>query len=167
MPSRRQALTAIAASVTAGASHTAAANPAAQGERVQWPQVKLLDGSPFGARQAEGKAVVAVFWSTTCPFCKRHNQHLEKLAKAAATTKKPLVVLGISRDRDASSVARYAKEQGYSFAITMDAEPLRAALATRNMIPLTVVIDRQGRMKQVLPGEMFEEDVLELLDLAA
>ena len=33
------------------------------------------------------------------------------------------------------------------------------------MIPLTVVVDRQGRLKQVIPGEMFEEDVLDLLKI--
>jgi len=30
----------------------------------------------------------------------------------------------------------------------------------------TFTVDRRGRLKQVLPGEMFEEDVLELLGLA-
>jgi hypothetical protein len=44
---------------------------------------------------------------------------------------------------------------------------MAAALSTRNMIPLTVTVDRQGRLKQVIPGEMFEEDVLDLQKLAS
>ena len=34
------------------------------------------------------------------------------------------------------------------------------------MIPLTATVDRSGRLQQVIPGEMFEEDVLELTRLA-
>ncbi len=109
---------------------------------------------------------MVVFWSTTCPFCRRHNQHVEKLHRAAQAAGAPLRVLGAARDRDAAVVQRYAQAQGYSFAITQDVAPLAAALAPRNLIPQTAVVGRDGRLVQVLPGEMFEEDVMELLDLA-
>lgn len=134
------------------------------GRRVAWPEVALLDGQRWGARQAEGRAVVAVFWSVTCPFCRRHNEHVEKLHRAAAG--KALTVLGISRDKDPAAVRRYLAEKAYTFPVTLDEAPLHAQLAERRVIPLTVTIDRQGRLVQAYPGEMFEEDVLELLALA-
>jgi thiol-disulfide isomerase/thioredoxin len=152
--------------LTAAGVRPAFAAPAQPGQTVAWPDVRLLDGSRFGAAQVAGKAVVVVFWSTTCPFCKRHNQHVEKLHRAALAAGKPLVVLGVARDKEAASVESYAKQQGYSFAITLDAAPLQAALASRNIIPLTAAVTRQGLLKQVLPGEMFEEDLMELLQLA-
>jgi hypothetical protein len=34
------------------------------------------------------------------------------------------------------------------------------------VIPLTAVVERSGRLRQVIPGEMFEEDVMEWLRLA-
>jgi thiol-disulfide isomerase/thioredoxin len=139
--------------------------PAAPGQAVLWPTCKLLDGQSFGAAQTEGRAVVVVFWSTTCPFCRRHNQHVEKLHRAAAG--KALNVLGVARDRDPAAVARYAREQGYSFPITMDYMAMAGALSTRNLIPLTVTVDRRGRLKQIFPGEMFEEDLLEMQQLAS
>ena len=143
----------------------ARATPTEPGSKVSWPEVKLLDGRSFGPTQLDGRAAVVVFWSTTCPFCRRHNQHLEKLHRAA--TGKPLIVLGVARDRDPAAVQRYAAAQGYSFPITMDYAALSAVLSRRNVIPLTMTIDRQGRLKQVFPGEMFEEDLLEMLQLAA
>lgn len=147
------------------ATGTSLAAPAAAGAAVDWPEVTLLDGGRFGAAQAAGHAVVVVFWSLTCPFCRRHNQHVEKLHRAAAG--KAVRVLGVARDRDAAAVARYAQAQGYSFPITMDNAAMAAALSMRRLIPLTVTVDRQGRLRQVIPGEMFEPDVLELLQLAA
>ena len=161
---RREALTLLAAALgsTAGALQ---ARPAAVGESVQWPQVTLLDGTRWSGAQAQDKAVVVVFWSVTCPFCARHNQHVEKLRQAAAG--KPLELLTISRDADAQAVARYLARHNLHFAVTRDSQPMAAALSTRNLIPLTVTVDRQGRLRQVIPGEMFEEDVLDLQKLAA
>jgi thiol-disulfide isomerase/thioredoxin len=142
----------------------ALADPAAAGEPVRWPQVGLLDGARWGAAQAEGKAVVAVFWSTTCPFCRRHNAHVEKLRLAA--TGKPFELVTIAHETDPQMVERYLQRQGWNFQVTLDRAPMAAALSTRNLIPLTVAVDRQGRLKQVIPGEMFEDDVLDLLKLA-
>ena len=146
-------------------AQTTAATPAAPGTVVAWPEVTLLDGRRFGAKDAAGRAMVVVFWSTTCPFCRRHNQHVQALHRAAAG--RNLTVLTAARDRDSAAVQRYAQQQGYSFPITMDYAPLAAALSSRNLIPLTITVDSAGRLKQVFAGEMFEEDLLELLQLAA
>ena len=155
------ALPALGTLLGAGAATAAPAQP---GERVVWPDVPVLGGGSFGAAQAAGRAMVVVFWSTTCPFCRNHNRHVQKLHHAAQG--KALAVLGVARETDPAVVQAYARAQGYEFPITLHTRPLAEALSTRNVIPLTVVVDRQGRLKQVLPGEMFEEDVLELLALA-
>jgi thiol-disulfide isomerase/thioredoxin len=162
---RRRALAMLAGGALGAAWPPLRAAPAAPGEPVQWPRVQLLDGRPWGAAQAEAKAVVAVFWSTTCPVCRRHNAHVEKLRQVAAG--RPLELVTIARDGDAATVRRHLSTQGWQFAVTLEQAPMRAALSTRNLIPLTVTVDRAGRLKQVLPGEMFEEDVLELLELAS
>jgi hypothetical protein len=39
-------------------------------------------------------------------------------------------------------------------------------LSPRRVIPLTCVLDRDGRLREVIPGEMFEEDLLAMLALA-
>lgn len=138
--------------------------PAAPGERVQWPaSVALLDGQAW--QPAAGQAQIVVIWSTSCPFCRRHNVHLEKLHRALAG--RPGAVLGVARESDRAQVQRYAAEQGYSFPVTLAWREFAAALSTRNMIPLTVTVDRSGRLRQVIPGEMSEADVLELASLAA
>jgi thiol-disulfide isomerase/thioredoxin len=164
---RRRVLGAAALALPAMSALEAAAAPAAQGQPVAWPAVRLLDGSELAPAHWQGRAAVVVFWSTTCPYCRRHNQHLEKLHRAAAALPgQPLQVLGVARENDAAAVQRYARQQGWSFPITLDNRALAAALSERRMSPLTAVVARDGRLKQVLPGEMFEEDVMELLQLA-
>jgi thiol-disulfide isomerase/thioredoxin len=162
---RRQALATIAALPAMSRWAPAQAAPAQPGEPVAWPEVTLLDGRRWSAERARGKAVVVVFWSTTCPFCLRHNAHVARLQRESAG--RPLEILTVARERDADAVRRYLAQHGYGFAVTLDAAPMAAALTTRRMIPLTVTVARDGRLKQVIPGEMFEDDVLELARLAA
>ena len=132
------------------------------GRVVNWPEVTLLDGTRWGPAQAQGKTVIVVFWSTTCPFCLRHNAHIEKLRRAAAG--RPLEILTVARDKDAGAVKAYLARHGYGFQVTMDQGPMAAALSSRKVIPLTVTVDRQGRLGQEIPGEMFEEDVMQWLN---
>jgi thiol-disulfide isomerase/thioredoxin len=159
---RRCALRAIAASALAASGlGTVHARAAAPGEAVRWPEVTLLDGSIWNAERARGKTTVVVFWSTTCPFCLRHNAHIEKLRRAAAG--RPLEILTVARDKEPAAVRAYLERHGYGFAVTMAQAPMSAALYERRVIPVTVIVDRQGRLKQAVPGEMFEEDVMQLL----
>lgn len=108
--------------------------------------------------------MAVVFWSTTCPFCLRHNAHIEKLRRAAVG--RPLGILTVCRDRDPAAVAAYLARYGYGFPVTLDHAPMAAALSARKVIPLSVLVDRSGRLQQVIPGEMFEEDVMQWLQLA-
>lgn len=136
-----------------------AAGPAL-GDRVQWPEVRLLDGRPLPPAQPGQDASVVVFFSTTCPFCARHNVHVQKLRETTAGL--PLRVLGVAHERDPERVRAYAAQRGLRFDFTLDQQPLHAALSRRPGIPLTCVVDRQQRLREVIRGEMFEEDVLEL-----
>ena len=138
--------------------------PAQPGEPVSWPTVSLLDGERWGPGQAAGRAMVVVFWSTTCPFCLRHNAHIEKLRRAAAG--RALGILTVCRDRDPAVVAAYLSRHGYGFPVTLEHAAMAAALSARKVIPLSVLVVLSGRLQQVIAGEMFEEDVMQWLQLA-
>ncbi len=162
---RREGLAALGGTLLLPWGWPAGAAPAAKGEPVRWPQsLRLLDGDVWRAEQFRDRAMVLVFWSLSCPFCLRHNVHVEKLHRAAAG--QALTVLGVVRERDDAALRRHMRQHGLSFAVTQDAEPLAAALNPRRSVPVTVTVDRQGRLRELIPGEMFEEDVLGLLKLA-
>ena len=146
-----------------GAPMLAPALAAGPGERVAWPTVSTLDGRRIGPAEVADRACVVVFFTTTCPFCRRHNRHLQRLHAEAPPG---LQVLGVARETDAGQVRRHAAREGYGFPITLDAEPLAAVLSRRRLVPLTVTIARDGRLLQVIPGEMSEDDVLSLARLA-
>lgn len=140
------------------------ARPPVLGEVVHWPSVRLLDGRVLSADQLQGHAAVVVFFATHCPFCQRHNAHVQKLVQASRGL--PLQVIGVAQDSHADTVARYLRDHRYSFATTLDASAMHAALSHRDVIPFTCVVDRQGRLREAIAGEMFEEDVLKLAQWA-
>ena len=128
---------------------------------VDWPVVPLLDGDVIEPADWVGQVSVLEFWATWCPFCKRQNAHLDKLHRSLR--EQGLRVLAVSVDGDADKVGRYMQGNGYDFPVALDsASGLRARITTRRVIPLTCVIDRQGRLAQLVPGEMFEEDLFDL-----
>lgn len=130
-----------------------------------WPDITLIDGTVLPAAAWRDTAAVLVFWATHCPFCLRHNVHVEKLHRATAG--KRLRVLSFAADRDPQVVRRYLDRHGYTFPVSLvDSEVMRLRLALRRTIPTTVGIGRDGRVGLALPGEMFEEDVMGMARLA-
>ncbi len=142
-----------------------AKRPAVPGDLIEWPALRLLDGSTLSPAAWQGTAAVLVFWHTTCPFCKRQNAHVDKLFRTLGN--RPLRVLGVALDRDESAVRDYMARNRYGFAVTMDAAPLRERIAMKSVIPTTCLIDRRARLLQTIPGEMFEEDVLGLASVVS
>ena len=154
---RRALLAALALSGGAGV----AAWPGAAGPAPRLPAAfRLVEGPPLSAAELRGQALVLVYFATDCGFCRRHNRHVQQLAEA--TRGQPLRVLGVATDRDADVVRRYLAEQGHRFPVTLDDGGLRAGLTSRRVIPYTVVLDRQGRLREQIPGEMSEGDVMDL-----
>jgi thiol-disulfide isomerase/thioredoxin len=148
----------------AGTGAAVAAAPLARGDTVSWPPLTLLDGSVLTAADWADTAAVIVFWATWCAYCRRHNAHINKLH--AATAGQHLRVLGVAVDSDEAGVRRYMQSQQFQFPTVLDSGSLRAQFTTRRMVPMTVLVDRRGRLLQVIPGEMSESDVLGLAALA-
>jgi thiol-disulfide isomerase/thioredoxin len=162
---RRGALRALAASPFAAAWPLGAW---AVDPPLNWPALTLVDGTPWRVPlAADGRphAVVAVIWSTTCPFCLRHNARIEQLHRLAAG--RPLAVVTAALEREPQVVSAYLSRYGYSFPVVREADRLRTLFTTRRVIPFTATVDRQGLVRERVPGEMLEDDVLGLLRLAA
>jgi peroxiredoxin len=151
--------TGVGSAASAGAQPLRAAQPAL-GERVEWPPIRLLDGGAAVHPAPGGAATIVVFFSTTCPFCARHNEHVQKLLERSRGL--PLRVLAVAHDRHEAHVRTYLQRRGLGFDVSLDHVAMRAALTPLKGIPVTCAIDRQQRLREVIRGEMFEADVLGL-----
>jgi thiol-disulfide isomerase/thioredoxin len=166
---RRAALRRLAAIAGLGAlcatqARAKGGTAAKVGDRVAWRDVVLLDGTTIPARLlADGPPVVVERWASWCPFCKRQNPHLQKLADAHRGS---LTVLALSIDKDPAKARAYLKEHGYTFAAAMAGADAERWFGKLEGLPEIYVVDR-GRIVFREIGEMFPEDVAALGRYAA
>lgn len=133
-----------------------------RGDRIVLPDMKLLDGSTLTAADWKDRPGVVVLWSVDCAYCVRHNARLDKLHRQVRNAGGDLRIVGIAVDGTAQTVRDYMREKGYGFPVALDTGGLRARLTDRRLVPMTVLIGRDGRLRQVIPGELSEDDMLGL-----
>lgn len=133
------------------------------GDAVQLPAVTLLDGKTLSAQELNKGPVVIEYWASWCPFCARQNPYLQKLHEKAQGSN--LRVLSVSIDKKPEDASAYMQNKGYTFPVAMETPELREVFGKRRVIPKIFVI-ADGKVAEVIPGEMFEEDVLELIEYA-
>jgi thiol-disulfide isomerase/thioredoxin len=143
--------------VGAMAAEPAGAPLPALGSALVVPSLTLLDGSPWGPAQAEGKVLVVYWWASWCPFCAVQSPHMEALWQAGRS--EGLVVLGLSIDRLASTASAHLKAKGYSFPAAMATPEVAKVWPKPRGLPVVVVRGRNGRVVFAEAREMVPEDI--------
>jgi thiol-disulfide isomerase/thioredoxin len=131
---------------------------------IDWPALVDIEGRAIAADSWRGVSAVIVFWATWCPYCKRHNRHIDALFRSVDGNQ--LRVMGVVLDADASAARQYMKTQGYRFPVVTDDGRLRSRFTERRVIPMTCTVNADGHLLQCIPGEMAHDDVMGLARLA-
>ncbi|TAL82978.1 MAG: TlpA family protein disulfide reductase [Candidimonas sp.] len=134
------------------------------GTNIVLPGLTLVDGRQLPAGHFHGKPVIVEYWASWCPFCARQNPYVQKLVPLAQ--KRGLEILTVSIDQHESAVKAYVQKHRYTFPVVMETVALRKLFGKRKVIPQIFVIKADGKLAEVIPGEMFEEDVLDLIKYA-
>jgi len=137
---------------------------AKKGDHVTMPAVTLLDGRKLPAGHFDGKPFLVEYWASWCPYCARQNPHIQKLSDTVRD--KGMEVLTISIDKKPQDALDYLAKNKYTFGTTMQTDALRDVFGQPKVLPLVFVVRHDGTVAEVIPGEMFEEDVLELASYA-
>ena len=110
-----------------------------------------LSGKTIRLSDFQGQAVLLNFFATWCPSCREEMPSLEELYQLNKDN--GFVVLGIAGDKDGKAVASLLKETVVTFPVVLD--PHKAAFSQYFVrgIPITYLLDRQGRIAGMYPGE--------------
>lgn len=119
----------------------------------------MLDGGQVNLAQLRGKVVVLNFWATWCPPCRAEMAELN--ATHHALSERGLMVLGVNQAQDQTTVQQFIAEQQLSFPIALDQ---RAEVSQRYRVialPTTFIIDRAGRIREVIHGGALTRPLIE------
>lgn len=112
--------------------------------------LKDLSGADKGLRDYKGKVVVLNFWASWCEPCKREFPALNRLHSSLKD--KGLVVLAVSED-SLKRALPFAERHGAAFPVLIDQYGAVMRLYGVKLIPVSVVIDRQGTVRGRVTGE--------------
>ncbi|MBI2413424.1 MAG: TlpA family protein disulfide reductase [Deltaproteobacteria bacterium] len=112
--------------------------------------LKDLSGAAMSLEDYKGQVVVLHFWASWCEPCKREFPALNRLYSSLKD--RGFAVLAVSED-SRKRAAPFVEEHGAAFPVLIDQYGTVMRLYGVKLIPVSVVIDRQGRVRGRLTGE--------------
>ena len=126
---------------------------------VQAPDFRLtdLEGRSHRLENYRGKVVLLDFWASWCAPCRRELPAIEKLHRRYGG--RGLVVLAVNSEEE--KVARtFVKKYGYTFTVLTDVRGSVFDDYAVSSIPVTVVVDREGRISAHFVGYRGEDALI-------
>ena len=128
--------------------------PADLAPAVYQANFKTLDGKTKKLADYAGKVVVVDLWATWCGPCRQEIPHLIEMANTYKS--KGVEVVGLTNENpaaDEEKVKTFSKEFKINYAIGWADPQMQIGLMNgRNGIPQTIIIGRDGKVKQHFVG---------------
>src|SRR4051812_16210717 len=142
----------FASAVLAPPAASAPAFASASGTSAPALALKGLDGGAYDLAAYRGKVVLINFWATWCEPCRQEMPSIERLTQKLAG--KPFVVLAVNLDEPESRIRQFLKLTPLALPILLDPNKVVAREWGVRMLPATFIVDRDGRIRYRLVGDL-------------
>jgi thiol-disulfide isomerase/thioredoxin len=123
------------------------------------PALELTDlqGQRLRLADYKGRIVLLNFWATWCPPCRTEIPELVKWQQEYGG--RGLQVIGITYPpQTRSEVGRFARKTKMNYPIALGTKANKALFTSSEALPVTVVIDTEGRVHGVIEGIVFADE---------
>ncbi len=115
----------------------------------------------FVLSQQQGKIVVINFWATWCTPCCTELPYFQQLHENYA---EDVVIIALHSNLVTDDVQAYLDKQGYTFPFALDTSgDIIKTLGGSTMLPMTVVVDRDGKITYNAVGSVTYEKLISLI----
>ena len=140
--------------------------PLCQAEKAPALELKDLRGRVRRLEDYRGKVVLLNFWATWCPPCRAEVPDLVRWQHEHA--KDGLQVVGVTYPpTNIADVRRFVRRHKVTYPVLLGSKETKALFMGGETLPVTVVIDREGNVRERIEGiilpEEFDEKIKPLL----
>lgn len=129
----------------------------AQSSKAPALALKDLRGRTMRVSDYKGKVVLLNFWATWCPPCRAEMPDLIKWQRQYRS--KGLQVIGITYPpTELQEVRTFIRSIGVNYPIVLGEKESKALFDPGETLPFTVVIDRQGNIRERIEGILLDEE---------
>ncbi len=127
------------------------------------PDFSLSDqtGKAHNLAEHKGKVVLLRFWADWCPNCKEEMPKIDEVY--IKLSGKGFDVLAVNVKQSEEAVSAFIKEYRISFPTPLDKNADIAKMYGVVGLPTTYIIDKSGKIKEKVMGDMTKEDVERLV----
>jgi thiol-disulfide isomerase/thioredoxin len=119
--------------------------------------LKDTRGRAFSLSDYKGKVVIVNFWATWCPPCRTEVPDLIKMQKQYWD--QGLRIIGITYPPEKmSDVIRFMRKLGVNYRVAIGTKADKARFTASETLPMTVVIDRDGAVRDVVEGILYSDE---------
>ena len=111
-----------------------------------------LDGKLTSLADFEGKVVLLNFWATWCANCREEMPAMERLYQSLRTEGFEIVAISVDQV-STEKVKTFAEELKLTFPVLHDRDSIISNLYSNPGVPVSYLIDRQGRITHRVLGE--------------
>lgn len=133
--------------------------PIVSAQETKAPQFELrdVDGRIIRLSDYKGKVVLINFWATWCPPCRAEMPDLIRLQREHK--KQGLQIIGITYPpQTRTRVRRFARSLKVNYPIVLGTRQIKARFSSDETLPLTVVINRDGTVSEIISGILLPEE---------
>ncbi len=140
-------------------------------ERTKALDFSLYDqyGKEHKLSDYKGKTIFLNFWATWCPPCKEEMPYIEQLYNEYNKNNDDVIILGLAspnlgNEVSQSDIEKFLKDENYTFPVMFDEDGSLTYQYGINSFPSTFVIDKEGYIKQYVPGAMDKETMKQIIE---
>lgn len=123
-----------------------------QGQAAPEVDLTTVDGIHVVLSQQKGSVVVMDFWATWCPPCRKSLPGINRLSQDKDRASRGLKVWAVNASETQDKVQQFVTDNKYTFAVPLDLQGTVTNKYLIRGIPTTIVVGRDGRIKNVFIG---------------
>lgn len=131
-------------------------------------EFEALDGKPIRLSSLRGRVVLLNFWATWCQPCRAEIPEFNALQRDLEPKGLSVVGVSVSPIDTSDSIRSFQKDIKQDYTVLRGAEAIGSQFGNGPGLPVTYIIDREGRIRQKFNGpqtrESFETAIKPVLD---